>query len=104
MDRKIKNAFAKAYTGLICLITPRCREMARLISAEQEKPLSRMTKLRMRWHFGICIWCQRYHDQVGLLGKLSRMFAEESCKHGADQLSEDAKNRIKEALRHHPHD
>jgi hypothetical protein len=89
---------------LICLVTPRCRKMARLISEEQEKPLSRITRLRMRWHYGICVWCKRYHDQIGLLGKLSRMFAEESCKQGENQFNEDAKERIKEALRHKGND
>lgn len=88
----------------MCLITPRCREMARLISAEQEKPLSHITRLRMRWHYGICIWCERYRDQVGLLGKFSRVFAEEACKHGENQFTDDARNRIKEALRNEAND
>ncbi len=100
----MKTWIAKAYIGLICLITPRCRKMVRLISAEQEKPQSAITRLRMRWHYGICIWCQRYHDQVGLLGKLSHMFAEESCKHGENQLSEHTKDRIKELLRRQAND
>lgn len=73
--------------------------MTRLISAGQEKPHSLIMKLRMRWHYGICIWCKRYHDQLGLLGKLSRMFADESSKHGDPQLSDDAKARMKAALR-----
>lgn len=63
-----------------------------------------MTRLRMRWHYGICIWCKRYHDQLGLLGKLSRMFAVESCEQGASQLTDDAKVRLKKALQHHTHD
>ncbi len=96
--KKIKSWFAKICVGLICVITPRCHEMTRLISAEQEKPHSSVMKLRMRWHYGICIWCKRYRDQIGLLGTLSRMFAEESCEHGARQLSDDAKARMKKAL------
>ena len=82
----------------MCLSTPRCHEMTRLISAEREKPHSRITKLRMRWHYGICVWCKRYHDQIGLLGRLSRAFPEESGEHGKSQLTDDAKARLKEAL------
>ena len=85
--------------GVICVITPRCHEMTRLISVGHEKPHSLITRLRMRWHYGICIWCKRYHDQLGLLGKLSRMFAEESCEHGTQQLTDDTKARMKKALR-----
>ena len=58
----------------------------------------------MRWHYGICIWCERYRDQVGLLGKFSRMFAEESCKHGENQFTDEARNRMKEAIRRKAND
>jgi hypothetical protein len=94
----IKYWSGKALAGLICLVTPRCHDMTRLISLEQERPLSSLTKLRMRWHYGICIWCRRYHEQIGLLGKLSRAFPEHSCDHGAPQLSDAAKARLKQAL------
>lgn len=96
--------FGKIKSGVICLITPRCHEMTRLISAEREKPHSLLTKMRMRWHYGICVWCKRYHDQVGLLGKLSRMFSEETCEHGAPRITDDAKARMKEALSRQAHD
>lgn len=104
LTKKIKSWFSKSCVGLICVTTPRCLEMTRLISAEQEKPNSFIMRLRMRLHCGICVWCQRYRDQLGLLGKLSRMFAEESPKHGAAQLSDDAKARMKAALRNEAYD
>jgi hypothetical protein len=95
---KAKHWSGKVWVGLMCLITPRCHEMTRLISAEREKPHSGITKLRMRWHYGICVWCKRYHDQIGLLGMLGRAFPEESSEHGKSQLTDDAKARLKEAL------
>lgn len=98
MIANIKHWSGKARARLICLITPRCHDMTRLISLEQDQPLPALTRLRMRWHYGICIWCRRYHDQIGLLGKLSRAFPEESCQHGTPQLTEQAKARLKEAL------
>lgn len=95
---KITSAFGKVYAGLICVFTPGCHEMTRLISLGHEKPHSRINRLRMSLHFGVCIWCKRYNDQIGLLGWLCRRFAEESAEHGPCQLSEEAKVRIKEKL------
>jgi len=100
----IRSWLGKIYVGLMCKITPRCHEMTRLISAEQEKPHSLITRLRMRWHYGICVWCERYRDQLAFLGKLSRLFPEKSCDHGPTQLDEPAKTRIKQALRRELHD
>ena len=100
----MKAWFSKIYVGVMCVVTPRCREMTRLISAEQEIPHSLIMKLRMRWHYEICVWCKRYHDQLGLLGKLSRMFAEESCEHGNQQFTDEVKARMKEALRRKSND
>ena len=101
---QVKKIMSQALVGVICAITPRCHEMTRLISAEREEPLSWLTKLRMRWHYGICVWCVRYRDQLGLLGRLLRAFPEESCRHGKNKLTEDAKVRMKNALRRKPND
>ena len=95
---QVKKIISQALVGVICAITPRCHEMTRLISAEREEPLSWLTKLRMRWHYGICVWCVRYRDQLGLLGRLLRAFPEESCGHGENLLTDEAKVRLKEAL------
>jgi hypothetical protein len=95
----VKNLFSKAWELLVLFITPRCHEMTRLISTEREKRHSIITRLRMKWHYGICIWCKRYHDQLGLLGKLSRAFPEESCGHGDKQLTDEARARLKESIK-----
>lgn len=95
---KIKYWLGKVWEGLICMLTPRCHEMTRLISSEREKPHSLFVKTRMRFHYGICIWCKRYHDHLGFLGKLSRAFPEHSCEHGVRELSDEAKARFKKRL------
>lgn len=78
--------------------------MTRLISRDREKPHSWVTKLGMRLHLDICVWCRRYQNQVTLIGKLCRIFEEESSAHGKDQLSDEAKARLKETLRQNSHD
>ena len=55
----------------------------------------------MRRHLGVCVWCGRYQEQVGLIGRLCRIFAEESCEHGAEHLPDEARARMKAALDHH---
>lgn len=100
----MKIWLGRAFVALICAITPRCREMTRLISVEREQPLSRLTRLRMDWHYGICVWCLRYRDQLGLLGRLSRRLEGESSCERDPRLSESSKDRLKETLSRHHHD
>lgn len=44
--------------------TPHCTEITRLASQSFEQPLSFRTRLKMRLHFLICVWCKRYHHQL----------------------------------------
>jgi len=100
----LKKFLGQVFVVLICAITPRCREMTRLISAERDEPLSWLTRLRMRWHYGICVWCVRYRNQLGLLGRLSRSFENESCHENDPRLSEQSKAKLKDILSRHSHD
>jgi hypothetical protein len=101
---RVKKLIGQALVGVICAVTPRCREMTRLISAEREEPLSWFTRLRMRWHYRICVWCARYRDQIGLMGRLSRTLDNE-FHHGTHaRLSDESKEKLKQALSRHSHD
>lgn len=78
--------------------------MVRLLSREREKPHSWFTRLRMRRHLEVCVWCERYQEQIGLIGRLCKMFAEEPCgNHPGEHLSEEARARLKEAVKRHGH-
>lgn len=101
---QLKKLLSKVFVVLICAVTPRCREMTRLISVEREEPPSWFTRLRMRWHYGICVWCLRYRNQLGLLGRLSRSLDGESCHETDPRLSESSKAKMKETLTRHTHD
>ena len=100
MIAKIKHGFAHLFVTFICAITPRCHEMTRLISREREQPHHVLTRVRMAWHYGICVWCLRYRDHLALLGKISRSFPEHSCGDCKNLLTEEAKIRIAEAITH----
>ena len=47
--------------------TPHCTEILRLASQSLEQPLSFRTRLKMRLHFLICVWCERYDKQLKFL-------------------------------------
>lgn len=76
--------------------TPKCHDMTRLISEERDRPLPLGTRARMWMHYRICVWCERYRDQLDLLGKASRESHEH--QHGPG-LPDQAKNRLKQTLR-----
>jgi hypothetical protein len=94
---KIRTILGGIAVGLVCAITPRCREMTRLISMDRDVPVSGITALRMRLHYKVCVWCERYRDQVALISELSKKFPESD--HGAPGLTEEARERITDAVK-----
>ena len=95
---KLKTWLGEKYIAWICKISPTCHEMTRRISAQQDHALPWPMRLRMRLHYGICVWCERYREQLALLRKVSRAFPEAAAEHLPERLPEDAKARLKRAL------
>ena len=60
-------------------------------------PVSAVTALRMRMHYKVCVWCERYRDQVALISELSKECPESD--HGAPGLSGEARERIGDAVK-----
>ena len=72
--------------------------MTRLISEANERPLGPFTRMQMKLHYGVCIWCVRYRDQIAMIRALIRNFPG-TADDGEAMLSEAARERIKETLR-----
>jgi hypothetical protein len=78
--------------------TPHCTEILRLASQSLEQPLSLRTRLKMRLHFLICVWCERYDKQLKFLHR--------ACSHASRRdetlpgrgLSAEARQRILQRL------
>ena len=98
MKFPLKSWFADRCVKLICRVTPHCHEMTRLISQAKEEKLPLVQRLRMRLHYRICIWCERYRDQLETLRTASREFPEKVGEISTERLSEDSKARLKKAL------
>ena len=55
--------------------------------------------MRLGFHRSLCRWCGRYEKQLELLGKASRRLSERLEGLGAPKLNEDARARLRKALR-----
>lgn len=99
MPSSLKRRLTDGYISLICRVAPHCHDMTRLISLEQEEKLPLFQRLRMRLHYGICIWCERYRDHLEALRAASREFPEKAGEIPGGEMSAESKARIKRALR-----
>ena len=90
-------------TQLVILIgkhTPKCKEVTRLLSREMDGSLPLTTRLKIRAHFLICCWCQRYAEQLQWMRRFSQKLSDHACETpDGETLPDDAKVRLKSALR-----
>lgn len=88
--------------GFLIRITPACNEMTRLLSESMDHSLPLVTRIKMRLHFLICKWCERYKNQLLFVRNAVRRHPEKLEGHDTSPpagLSSEAKERLKEALR-----
>ena len=78
--------------------TPTCKEITRLASQRLDQPLPLGTRLRIWLHTTICVWCQRYLNQVKLVHDAAPRYVERVEHASGKCLSADAKQRMKRAL------
>ena len=84
---------------LIAEHTPRCHEMTRLISQSMEHPLPLRTRISMRLHYLICIWCERYRNQLRLLRAALHGSSKHGIEHMRGELRQETKQRMKNLLK-----
>jgi hypothetical protein len=84
---------------LICRFTPTCPEVIRILSLGMDKELPLFTRMKLRIHFLMCSFCQRYMKQLKYMRHVAREFPEKIGEVSDETLSLNAKERIKAALR-----
>jgi hypothetical protein len=99
-----RNWFESLLVGFIARRTPKCREIVKLLSQSMEMKLPLTTRIKIRFHYLICIWCQRYGTQLQALRKIASSLPEHVDDCSADTLSYTSKERIKRALRETHHE
>lgn len=99
-----RNWFERLLLGFIAKRTPKCREVVRLLSQSMEVKLPVATRIKIRLHYLICIWCQRYGTQLQALRKIASSLPEHMDDCSGDSLPYTSKERIKRALREMHHE
>jgi hypothetical protein len=64
-----------------------------------DKQLSLMMRMKLRIHYLMCSFCQRYMKQLKYIRQVSREFPNKIGEVSDAKLPAEAKQRLKEALR-----
>jgi len=94
-----RNRFQTALVKFIGSHTPKCREVVRILSRSMDSKLPLTMRIKLRLHYLICAWCQRYAKQLHVLRKIASSAPDHVDEFSQDALSSTAKERMKEALR-----
>jgi hypothetical protein len=73
--------------------------MSRLTSLSFDRAPTLRIRLKMRLHYLICIWCERYAKQLKFLHRAAPLLPAEVEGGSHRQLSEASKNRMAARLR-----
>jgi hypothetical protein len=93
-----RNRFQTALVKFIAERTPKCREVVRILSRSMDSRLPLSMRIKLRLHYLICAWCQRYEKHLHQLRKLALSVPDHTETFSSDNLSPAAKQRIKEAV------
>ena len=83
----------------IANLTPRCREVTRLLSQGMDRPLPLRTRVALRLHFTVCDYCLRYAKQLRFLRQVSQALPQRGVGRSSVTLPETTKARLRQALR-----
>jgi hypothetical protein len=83
----------------ICRFTPSCPEVVRILSLGMDKQLSLMMRMKLRIHYLMCSFCERYMKQLKYIRQVSREFPDKIGDVSDASLPAGAKERMKAALR-----
>src|SRR6266540_1733532 len=93
-----RNWFQLQIVLLICRFTPTCPDVIRILSLGMDKPLPLSTRIKLRIHYLMCSFCERYAKQLNYMREFTSAFPEHVDEASSAKLSGDAKSRLKEKL------
>lgn len=93
------NWFTKKLENALVVMTPRCKDITRLLSKAQDRRLTLRERIQVRLHFIICVWCERYGEHLHVLRRRLREAPEHTHEMGCGHLTTEARERIKKTLR-----
>jgi hypothetical protein len=86
---------------LIARYTPDCHDMTRLVSQSMDHRLPFSTWARMKLHYVICVWCERYAEQIAFVKSAAHGFAKNATNSGTETLSPEKKKRLQADIASH---
>jgi hypothetical protein len=84
---------------LICRFTPTCPEVIRILSLGTDKPLSLTTRVKLRIHYLMCSFCERYAKQLKYLREVAREFPEKIGEVSEEKMPEEVKQRMRDVFK-----
>src|SRR5438034_4793813 len=76
-----RNWFQLQIVLLICRFTPTCPEVTRILSLGMDKQLSLMMRMKLRIHYLMCSFCERYMKQLKYIRERSEEHTSELQSH-----------------------
>ena len=80
-------------------VFPSCRQVSQMQSEALDRSLPFSKRAAMRLHLLVCSWCRRYGKQIRFLKSAAQEHGEDFESAGAHGLSEEARERMKQAMR-----
>jgi hypothetical protein len=99
-----RNWLERLLVGFIAKCTPKCREVVKLLSQSMEVKLPVATRIKIQFHYLICIWCYRYGKQLHALRKIASSLPEHVDDCSQETLPDSSKERMKQVLRDTRHE
>jgi len=84
---------------LICRFTPSCPEVVQIISQGMDRPRPLSTRIKLRIHYLMCSFCERYEKQLKQMREAVREFPEKIGEISDAKLPADFKERMRDALK-----
>jgi len=93
------NGVLKTLARGMAVLSPNCRQAARLQSAALDRKLPILQRVGLRLHLLLCAWCRRYGKQLRFLRDAAHGHPDEMVEAAPRKLSDEARERIKRKLR-----
>src|SRR5882724_8528678 len=90
-----RNWFQLQIVLLICRFTPTCPEVVRILSLGMDKQLSLMIRMKLRMHYVMCSFCERYMKQLKYMRQVAHEFPNKIGEVSNATLPTDAKERMR---------
>lgn len=94
---RIADIFKALFRGF-GVLSPSCREAARLQSKALDGRLTPGQRAGLRIHLFLCKWCRRYGKQITFLREAAHKHDDEMTDPACRGLSDEARERIKKRL------